>query len=87
MYCATVLYIRHGTGQIFSHREQFWMYGSVMEFVSNRTAYLELRATEMGRYWCWHKGVSFIVTLRTGVLRDVTVDAGFGTFSMDQSPS
>ena len=31
--------------------------------------------------------VSFIVSLKTDVLRDVAVDAGFGTYSMDQSPS
>ena len=51
------------------YREQFSIYSSIIECVSNRTAYLELRAAEMGRYWRRHKGVSFIVSLRTMTYR------------------
>jgi len=58
-----------------------------MEYISNRTVCLELRAAGMGGYWRRHKGVSFIVSLRTDVLRDVAVDTGFGTYSIDQNPS
>ena len=86
-YYATTLYIRHEIGQISSYREQFSIYGSIMECLSNRTAYLELRAGKIGRYWRRHKGVFIIVSIRTDVLRDVAVDAGFETHSMDQSPS
>ena len=70
-----------------SYLEQFSICGSIMERVLNRTAYWEFLAAELGMYCRRHKSVPFIVSLRTNISRDVAVDAGFGTYSMEQSPS